>query len=287
MTSATSTNRSSVSYPSKTAINVTDSMRRNRILTPQQCTDNRAKLANIRNLAAAADREYRTMLAELDRLDRDGRGWLVVDLIHKTSLASLDLAASLLGTINPKGQAEALRILADGTQTASDMITGFGTRTNDQTPASEQIRTAAGRILTHEQTKTAGGAFAKGKADTILSLWNGYENVSAAKGSHERSTRAIEASVDTIASVIQANAETIDKATPGGSKNAGRISSAAGIARAMASYNREIAGAFNRRLEIRTDLRRSRDQFEASMRPHINRLNSDAEKIITLLESCQ
>ena len=75
---------------------IDDSMRRNRVLPPAQCRDNRAKLDNLRRLIAGAEREYREMSAELDRLNDQGRLWLVVDLIHKTSLASLDLAAALM-----------------------------------------------------------------------------------------------------------------------------------------------------------------------------------------------
>lgn len=272
--------------PRKTPISFADSARRNRVLTPQQCLDTRAKLQNIRNLASAADREYRTMLNELDRLDREGRGWLVVDLIHKTSLASLDLAADFLGVLNQKN-GEVARKLADGTKTISDGITVADAVVRERGISSESARTILDRLLANTNTSSAGGAYAKGKADTILSLWNGYENTTSANGHSDRSSRSIEATVDTFASVVQANANAIDASEKAGNPVAKRISAAAGISRSMASYRREIEGVFNRRLEIRSGLQHSRAQLEASMRPHMDRFRKDTAELMILLEGCQ
>ncbi|MBC9246804.1 hypothetical protein H4P12_08770 [Paracoccus sp. 11-3] len=272
--------------PRKTPISFADSARRNRILTPQQCLDTRAKLQNIRNLASAADREYRTLLNELDKLDREGRAWLVVDLIHKTSLASLDLAADFLGVLNQKN-GEVARKLADGTQTISDGITVADAVIRERGVSSDTVRTVLDRLLTHSKAESVGAAYGKGKADTILSLWNGYENTTSAQGHGERSSRSIEATVDTIASVVQANADAIDASEKAGNPVAKRISAAAGISRSMASYRREVEGAFNRRLEIRNGLQHSRAQLEASLRPHMDRFHKDAAALMKLLEGCQ
>ena len=54
------------------------------MLPPAQCRDNRAKLDNLRRLIGA-EREYREMSAELDRLNDQGPAVAGGDLIHKTS----------------------------------------------------------------------------------------------------------------------------------------------------------------------------------------------------------
>ena len=51
------------------------------------------------------------IVAELDRLNDEGRIWLVVDIIHKTSLASLDLAAALQALLDHRLRAR-LNVLA-------------------------------------------------------------------------------------------------------------------------------------------------------------------------------
>lgn len=274
------------SDPRKTPISISDSMRRNRILTPMQCRDNRAKLQNLQNLITSTEREYRTMIADLDKLDREGRVWLVVDLIHKTSLASLDLAAGFLGLVNQR-TGEVARQIADGTQTASDYIGFVGDMANGQAPTEAHARTALDRILTHTNTEGAGSSYARGRLGTGMSLWNGYANTTGANGPDERNRRAIEAAVDTIATEIQSNADVIDKATQGGSPVAKRVGNVAGIVKASNSYRREIEGAFNRRYEIRSSLMQSRSQLEYQSRTAIDRWKAEANRILVLLQECE
>lgn len=271
---------------SKTPISISDSNRRNRVLRPQQCVDNRAKLQNIRNLMASADREHRMMIAELDRLDREGRVWLVVDLVHKTSLASLDLAAGFLGTIGG-ASGEAADKISSTTRGISDNIELLGKVTSGEASISEVARSVMKGTAARVDREGAGGALLRGKVDTINTLWSGYEQVAQAQGTAQKQARAIETSVDTLGSLVQSNAEVLDKATQGGNPAARRVKAAAGIARAMAGFNREIEGAFDRRLVIRSDLMNSRYQLDASMRVAMERFRRQANELLAELEGCQ
>ncbi|MBK4214952.1 hypothetical protein JJJ17_03320 [Paracoccus caeni] len=274
------------SDPRKTPVSISDSMRRNRILTPTQCRDNRAKLQNLRNLISSTEREYRTMIADLDKLDREGRVWLVVDLIHKTSLASLDLAAGFLSLANER-TGKLARAIADSTQTASDTIGIVGEIGNSGELKASHVTTAIDRVMAHTEADTVGGTYARGRYSTGMSLWNGYQNASGASAPDERNRRAVEAAVDTLATQIQSNADVIDKATEGGSPVAKRVGNVAGIVKASASYRREIEGAFNRRLEIRSGLMQSRSQLEFQTRRAIDRWRAQADEIVELLEACE
>lgn len=269
----------------KSVHSIDDAMRRNRILPPVQCRDNRTKLANLRRLIAGAEREYREMSAELDRLNDQGRIWLVVDIIHKTSLASLDLAAALMQTTGLK-TGDAARALADGTQTFSDVYTGAAGVANGSVSGKEFGRTLAQRALTHAKPKGAGSAMAKGSADIALGGWANLDNITAAMGSPAANTRTAEAGVELAAGVIQRSADTLDAGTAGGSATAKRIGAAAQIAKAMASYNRELEGAFNRRLETSGNLMASKATMQASLQRTMARYRRDAAQLERLLEAC-
>ena len=269
----------------KTVHSTDDAMRRNRILPPAQCRDNRTKLANLRRLIAGADREYREMSAELDRLNDQGRIWLVVDIIHKTSLASLDLAAALMQTTGLK-TGDAARALADGTQTFSDVYTGAAGVANGSVSGKEFGRTLAQRALTHTKPKGAGGAMAKGSADIALGGWANLDQITSAAGSPAANSRTAEAGVELAAGMIQRSADTLDAGTPGGSPTAKRIGSAAQIAKAMASYNRELEGAFNRRLETSGNLMATKATMQATLQRTMARYRRDAAELERLLEDC-
>ena len=264
---------------------IDDSMRRNRVLPPGQCRDNRAKLDNLRRLIAGAEREYREMSAELDRLNDQGRLWLVVDLIHKTSLASLDLAAALMQASGLK-TGDAARALADGTQTFSDVYGGAAGVMNGSVSAKEFGRTLAQRAVTHTRPGSAGGAMAKGNADIALGGWSNIDNIVNAQGNSARNTRAGEAGVEMAASLIQRSADTLDAGTPGGSPMAKRVGAAAQIVKAMASYNRELEGAFNRRLETSGNLMATKATMQATMQRTMTRYRRDAAELEKTLEDC-
>lgn len=270
----------------KTPMSVSDSMRRNRILSPQQCIDTHAKLANLDRLIAAAEREYRMTTAELDRLNNEGRAWLVVDLVHKTALASLDLGAAFLqATGNRVG--DAARLLADGTQTASDAITGVAAVQDGTMSRAELTRTLAQRGLAHLPAGGAGAASARGAADIALSGWSGLDGIVQAQGTPSAGARMAEAGVDMAAAMIQRSADTLDAGTQGGSATARRVGAVAQIARAMASYNRELEGAFNRRLQISGELNATKANFQATMNRTMTRYRQDAAQMRQLLASCQ
>ena len=269
----------------KSTHSIDNAMRRNRVLPPGQCRDNRAKLANLRHLIAAAEREYRDMSAELDRLNDDGRIWLVVDLIHKTSLASLDLCAALMQTTGHKA-GDAARELADWTQSSSDIygaLTGF---LNGTVSAKELGRTVAQRRLTHLKPGTAGGAMAKGSADIALGSWSNLDNIVNAQGGPSSGARTGEAGIDLAASLIQRSAETLDAGTPGGSPVAKRVSAVAQIAKAMTSYNRELEGAFNRRLETSGNLMATKATMQATLQRTMTRYRRDAAELERTLADC-
>lgn len=272
--------------PRKTVLSVSDAMRRNRIMPPQQCVDNRAKLDNLRRLIAAADREYRETIAELDRLNNEGRVWLVIDLIHKTALASLDLGASIMSITGHRG-ADAIRGLADGTQTFSDVWTGAAGVASGETSAGEFTRTLAGRALAHTPARGGGAAHMKGMAELGLSGWGNLENIADAQGTPSAGARTAEGAVDLLGGLVQRSAEAVDTGTTGGSATAKKVGAVAQIARAMASYNRELEGAFNRRLEISGGLMATKATFRSQMERTMSRYRRDAAELERLLASCE
>ncbi|CAM3186446.1 hypothetical protein SAMN04488021_12043 [Paracoccus aminovorans] len=265
--------------PRKTVLSPGDAMRRNRVLPPAQCRDNRAKLANLRNLIAAAEREYRQTTLELDRLNEEGRVWLVVDLIHKTALATLDLGAAIMQVSGMKA-GDGVRMLADGTQTFSDVYGGAAGVADGSVSGKEFARTLAQRALTHTPAKGAGAAYAKGTADLALGGWSGIDNITGAQGGSARNARTAEAGIEAAAGLIQRTADTVD--TPASK----RVGAAAQIAKAMASYNRELEGAFNRRLETSGNLMATKATFQATMQRTMARYRRDAAELEQLLEGC-
>lgn len=269
----------------KSTHSIDDAMRRNRVVPPAQCRDNRAKLTNLRHLIAGAEREYRVMSAELDRLNDDGRLWLVVDIIHKTSLASLDLAAALMQSMGMK-QGDLARKIADGVQTTSDIGGAAVGLANGSVSKTEFFRTAGQRLLTHTQPKGAGGAMAKGSADIALGGWSSLDNIVNAQGGPSSGARTGEAGIELAAGLIQRSADTLDAGTPGGSLDAKHISAVAQIAKAMASYNRELEGAFNRRLETSGNLMATKATMQATLQRTMARYRRDAAELEKLLEGC-
>lgn len=265
--------------PRKSVLSPADALRRARVLPPAQCRDNRAKLDNLRRLIAAAEREYREMSLELDRLNNEGRVWLVVDLIHKTALATLDLGAAIMQASGLKA-GDGVRALADGTQTFSDVYGGAAGVANSSVSGKDFARTLAQRALTHTPTKGGGGAYAKGTADLALGGWSSIDNITGAQGGHARNARTAEAGIEAAAGLIQRTADTLD--TPA----AKRVGAAAQIAKAMASYNRELEGAFNRRLETSGGLMATKANFQAVMQRTMARYRRDAAELETLLEGC-
>lgn len=263
--------------PRKSVLSPADALRRARVLAPAQCRDNRAKLDNLRRLIAAAEREYREMTLELDRLNDEGRAWLVIDLIHKTALATLDLGAAIMQVSGLKA-GDAVRALADGTQTFSDVYGGAAGVANGSVSGKEFARTLAQRALTHTPAK-GGGAYAKGTADLALGGWASIDNITGAQGS-ARNTRQAEAAVEATAGLIQRTADTLD--TPASK----RVGAAAQIAKAMAGYNRELEGAFNRRLETSGGLMATKATFQATMQRSMARYRRDAAELEVLLEGC-
>ncbi|AUH64564.1 hypothetical protein CX676_10660 [Paracoccus zhejiangensis] len=270
--------------PIKSHHSVSDAMRRHRILASSQCVDNRAKLANLKRLIAATDQEYRSMMAELDRLDREGRVWLIVDLIHKTSLATLDLGASLMEVGGLKG-GEAVRELSDQTREISDLNGALTDLVSGQASWNEFGRTVLGRAMGRIKPTSAGGVFAKGSADLALS---GAENLGeiAKADAASRGTRTIEGGVDGLAGLVQRVADVADADPSNKTRTAKQVSAMAQIARAMVTYNRELEGAFNRRLEISGGLNASRSNFKAVMERTMTRYRRDAAEIERLVQSC-
>lgn len=266
----------------KTPISISDSMRRNRIEAPAQCRDLSSKLANLDRMIASTDREYRTMLAELDRLDNEGRVWLVIDFIHKTSLATLDLGAAIMETVGHKGGA-AVRHLADGVHGASETWIGAQGVADGSVKPSEFGMTVAQRALGNASPRGAGGNVARGTADILLTGASNLQNIRDAQGTHAAGARTAEAGVDLIGGLIQRTADTVDSGTPGGSPVAKRVGAAAQIARAMASYNREIEGVFNRRQEVSGGLNETRMSYRTTMERHLTRFRQQAAEIRALL----
>ncbi|WP_199260012.1 hypothetical protein [Paracoccus binzhouensis] len=263
----------------KTILSPGDAMRRNRVLPPAQCRDNRAKLANLRNLIAAAEREYREMTLELDRLNDEGRVWLVIDLIHKTALASLDLGAAIMQLTGHKA-GDAARALADATQTISDVNIGAAGVLDGSVSGTEFARTLAQRALAHTPAKGAGAAYAKGTADLGLGGWSSIDNITGAQGRSAANARTAEAGVEMAAGLIQRTADAAD--TPASKQ----VGAAAQIAKAMASYNRELEAAFNRRLQTSGSLMATKATFQATMQRSMARYRRDAAELETLLEGC-
>lgn len=271
--------------PQKRSYSVDDAMRRNRILPTGQCRDNLSKLANLRRLIAAAEREYRETAAELDRLNSEGRVWLVVDIIHKTSLAALDLGASLMQAFGLK-TGDTVRKLSDVTQTISDAQTGLAGVANGSVSGTEFVQTAAQRTLTHIEAKGAGGTLAKGTVSTALDGWSSLDKITAAQGTPSTSARTTEAGVELAANLVQRTADTLDSGTQGGHAVAKRISATAQIAKAMASYNRELEAAFDRNLEISGNLMARKATMRATLDRTISRYRRDAAEIEKQLQGC-
>ncbi len=270
----------------KRPLHVQAMMRQYRVLESNQCTDARMRLANIRRLIAAAEGEYRASMRELDSLNREGRLWMAVDFIHKTALASLDMAASLM-TLTGQREADLGRMIADGTQTTSDAIgIGFNVIQGGGS-TKEALRTGAARILTHTKAGGAGGAYAKGTADLALTGWSNIDNLIAANGTPAQRSRSAEAGVDAVAGLIQRTADTMATAPGADKARLGKVSAVAGLARSVASYNREVEGVFNRRLEIKSGLDNSRAVLTAAMQRNILHFRKQTEEITAILASCE
>ena len=88
------------------------------------------------------------------------------------------------------------------------------------------------------------------------------------------------------ASLIQRSADTLDAGTPGGSPMAKRVGAAAQIVKAMASYTRDLEGAFNRRLETSGNLMATKATMQATMQRTMTRYRRDAAELEKLLEAC-
>ena len=266
----------------KTPLLVSDAMRRHGVVDPPQCRDLSSKLANLNSLIAGTEREYQTMLSELDRLDNEGRGWLVVDLIHKTAMASIDLAAAML-QVTGQASGDAARVLADGTQTLSDAIGTSAGLADGSVSGAQAARTVAQRAITHYSPASAGAAYLKGTADVGLSGWANGENIVGAKGTPSAGTRTLEAGVDGTAALVQRTADTLGAGDPKAPPMTKRVAAVAQIARAMATYNREVEGAFNRRLDISGGLQATRASYKTSMEQLMARYRWQAAEIRRLL----
>jgi hypothetical protein len=181
---------------------------------------------------------------------------------------------------------DAARALADGTQTLSDAYTGMAGVANGSVSKTEFGRTMAQRALTHVTPKGAGGAMAKGSADIALGGWSNLDNIVNAQGGPSSGARTGEAGIDLAAGLIQRSAETLDAGTPGGSPVAKRVGAVAQIAKAMASYNRELEGAFNRRLETSGNLMATKATMQATMQRTMTRYRRDAAELEKTLEDC-
>lgn len=278
----------------KRQLTISQAERQHRVMpNNQMCTSAQMQLDNINRMIAAAENEYRKTLSDLDKDNWEGRGWLVVDFIHKTSLASLDMAASLLqiasrGTPLDRLTSDAARKIADGTQTLSDTIGIAGNMYNQTGSAKDAMRTLGSRVLTHRDPKGVGGVLAKSSADMALTGWSNIDNITGASGTDARSSRGKEASVDLAAQAVQRAADTIDKAAgPAGNQTAKKVSSVAQLSRAMASYNREIEGVFDRRLETYTSNVNSRALVKAAFDRNMTNFRRQSAEITRILASCQ
>ncbi|AGT07639.1 hypothetical protein [Paracoccus aminophilus] len=270
----------------KRPINLSEAERQHRIVPPQMCTDARTRLDNIRRLSAAAETEYRKSMMELDSLDREGRWWLAVDFIHKTALASLDMAASLMSATG-QPQAELGRTIADGTQTASDTYLAAASVLQNGGSVKDALRTAASRAVTHTKTSGAGGAYAKGTADLALTGWSNLDNIIAAQGTPSATARTTEAGIEGLAGMVQRTADTM-AASPGADKiKLNAASGVAGVVKATSAYNREIEGVFNRRLEIKSGLDSSRAMLTANRKQVMDRFRKQTEEVMKILSTCE
>ena len=290
MTSSAPTRGTTAQPPAQTGkrmFHISEAMRVHRIQPSQLCVDARSRLANIQRMIAAAESEYRSSMSELNSLDREGRLWLAVDFVHKTALASLDMAASLM-SVTGQPEADLGRMIADGTQTTSDALgIGFNVVQGGGS-AKDAVRTAASRVLTHTSTKgSAAGSHAKGTADLALTGWSNIDNIIAAEGTASSTARKTEAGVDAIAGLIQRTADTLDNGTKAGNPTAKKVSAVAALARSIASYNREVEGVFNRRLEIRTSLDSSRSTLTAMMQRNMVNFRKQSAEITAILATCE
>lgn len=127
---------------------------------------------------------------------------------------------------------------------------------------------------------------AKGSADIALGGWSNLDNIVNAQGGPSSGARTGEAGIDLAAGLIQRSAETLDAGTPGGSPVAKRVGAVAQIAKAMASYNRELEGAFNRRLETSGNLMATKATMQATMQRTMTRYRRDAAELEKTLEDC-
>lgn len=276
MNSSAPTARPTPRTQSKAPVSLTDSMRQNRVLAPEVCRDNRSKLENLRRLMMATEVEYRNSIRDLDRLNNEGRVWLVVDLVHKTSLASLDLAATLIGVVFAKNKpvVEAAKVISSTTQTLSDYAIVQGNLANGSATPMDVAKMVAGTAIRHTD------GHAKATADILMTGGTGLENIVGAKGTPQQGTRTAEAGIETMATMIQRTAEAT------GGPVADKVNAAASIAKTMSSYNRELEGAFNRRLEISSGLMSSRALLESQLRRHMERYRKDAAELEKLLAGC-
>ncbi|MDN3712317.1 hypothetical protein QWZ10_12065 [Paracoccus cavernae] len=272
----------------KNHLTISQAERQHRIMPNQMCTNSRMQLDNINRLIAAAENEYRRTLSDLNTENWKGRGWLVVDFIHKTSMASLDMAASLLQiAAGPAG--DRARVVADIGQTGSDVAGALSSKYlfGQELSTKDTARTMMGRALTHVSPRGAGGAFAKGTADIGLTGWSNIDNITGAQSTDARNARLAEASVDSVAQVIQRAADTLDKGTAGGNVTAQRVGAVAQLSRSIASYNREVEGVFDRRLETYTSNQNSRALVKAAFDRNMTNFRRQAAEITRLLASCQ
>lgn len=275
----------------KRQLSISQAERQYRIMPNQMCTNARTQLDNINRMIAAAETEYRASMLELDALDREGRMWLAVDFIHKTSLASLDMAASLLQMAGLR-QGDAARAISDATQTGSEIAGTIGGVFNGTATVKDVARTTMSRVLTHTSPGGVGGTFAKGTADIGLTGWSNIDNITGAKGTPSATARQSEAGIDLAAGLVQRAAETLDKGDAlqnGGVGNptAKKVAAVATLTRAMASYNREIEGVFNRRLETSSSLQNSRALLKAAMDRNMTNFRRKSAEITQILASCQ
>lgn len=253
-------------------IGSSDIARRHRIAPPEQCRDLQSKLTTLNRLIAAAELEYRTTIRDLDRLDQEGRFWMLVDAIHKTSLATLDLGAAIVETTGLKAGTP-VRHLAEGTRTLSEAIGTTADVLSGRATVTQTARTVAQRVIAHVNPRSAGGAYVRGNADILLTGIDHVEAINQARGTGAAGSRIAESGIDTAAALLQRSAETV------GTPTARRVGSTAEIARAMASYNRELAGVFQRREETSGGLRATRDNFRATMERIMTRYRRDVAEI--------
>lgn len=275
----------------KTPLTPTAAMRKHRVSLPQHCVDTKAKIANLHRLIDATEKEYREAMADLDRLDNEGRAWLVVDFIHKSSLATLDLAASL-AEIGGEKVAGRMRMLSDGTQTASDAVIGAQQVARGDMSKADFSRNMANRALTHIPSGGTRGAFMKGTAEVGSTGYENLNRIIGAQGTPQANTRTAEAGVDLGGGLVQRVTEMADQsAIEGGNKDgsptARKVGALASIARAMASYGRELEGVFDRRLDVRSSLNSSRAILRSSMGEAIRKWRLQVKELEAEMATCE